>query len=652
MASERVSQTSNPPRPAPVSSAQVGRLLASNPIAAEARAREILSAQPENADALLVLAAALRRQGKGGEAKAILEPIVASQPDQAFAQLELALSLSLLGDHPAALAALARAVDFAPTYLAGWCALGDELALLQADAGTNASRAEAGTAFRAADSAIARKNLAEAEALLARAVDSSPDSGIARLRYAVVLLAGEKAHLALPVIEELIHLDPDNVFYQELKASALQEFGDFHQAIAQYEDLLGNGPMRPGALISYGRALRAIGREDESIAAFRKAVEILPTFAQGWRTLATVKTIRFAPQTIDHLKSLLARRGLLISTRVQLHFALAKALEDAGSWGEAFENYTRSQELQRTGVSGSAEKFHAFVRQLTTVFTPEFFRARRGAGSGSGEGGPIFVVGMPRAGSTLVQEILAAHSAIERTGELHDLGLIVNQLRGESGRNGAPPFPAFLATLSPERLQAIGSAYLERTRPRRKHGKHFFVDKHPENFIYAGLIHLILPQAKIIDARRHPLDCCFSIFRNYFPSAPPWSHDLEEIGRFYAAYVELMAHWDEVLPSRVHRVIYEELVANPEREVCRLLDYTGLPFEEACLRFYEQEQAILTTSVEQARRPIYASGLGNSRAYEPWLGPLKSALGSILAAYPAVPKFYPRLQASVTMRLA
>jgi hypothetical protein len=198
----------------------------------------------------------------------------------------------------------------------------------------------------------------------------------------------------------------------------------------------------------------------------------------------------------------------------------------------------------------------------------------------------------------------------------------------------------------------MGTEYIERTLPRRKIGKRFFVDKHPENFVNAGLIELILPGAKIIDARRHPRDCCFSIFRNYFPAAPPWSHDLEEIGRFYVAYVELMAHWDEVLPGRIHRVIYEDLVADPEREVRRMLDYLGLPFEQECLRFYEKEQAILTASVEQARGPIYAGGVGNSCNFEPWLGPLKKTLGTVLDAYPAVPKFYPRLQASMTMRIA
>lgn len=642
-----VNKTTTPPTPSAVSSAEVGRLLASDPAAAEVRTREILQMQPQNADALLVLGAALRRQGRAGEAKAILEPIAASQPDQVFAQLELGLSLGILGDHRAARAAFSRTVDLAPTYIHAWCALADELALLQPDEDADRSHADI---LRAADAAIAKRNLAEAEALLARALEASPGFDAGRLRYAAVLLAGEKAHLALPVIEELRRRDPANVYYRELEASALHELGEFHKAIAQYEELLNDGRERPGAWISYGRALRSIGRGSESVAAFRKAVEILPTFAQGWRTLATVKMVRFEPEAVAQLEQLLARPDLLTSTRMQLHFALAKALEDTERYGEAFENYTKSQALQGTGVAGTAARFHNFVGQVRTVLTSDLFRSRGRAGCE--EAGPVFVVGMPRAGSTLVQEILAAHSAIERTGELHDLGLVVDRLAREAQQQGAPSYPRLLATLPPERFRAIGQEYLERTRPRRKTGKPLFVDKHPDNFVHAGLIHLALPQAKIIDVRRHPLDCCFSIFRNYFPSAPPWSHDLTEIGRYYAAYVELMAHWDDVLPGRVHRILYEELVADPATEVRRLLDYLGLPFEDDCLRFYEKEQAIVTTSVEQARRPIYDAGIGNSRKFDPWLGPLKASLGYVLDAWPGVPKFYPPLKASLSMRLA
>lgn len=637
-----VMQTANRSTPTPVSSAEVGRLLASDPAAAEARTREILSVQPQNVDALLVLGAALGRQGKAAEARAILEPIVAAQPDQVFAQVELGIALAALGDHDAALDTLARAVDLAPTYVNAWCALAGELP-------SGPSRAGDMATLRAADEAIAQKRFADAETLLVTALEGAPDFDGARLRQAIVHLSQEKAHLALPVIEELMHRDPGNPLYSELYASALQEAGSFHKAIAAYEKLLGDGRERPGAWMSCGRALRAIGREEECVAAFWKAVEILPEFAQAWRTLATLKTIRFPPATINRLRELLARPHLLISTRMQLHFALARALEDAGHYGEAFENYTLSQTLQGTGVAGTAARFHNFVGHLKTVFTAEFFRSRGNVGCAAR--GPVFVVGMPRAGSTLVQEILAAHSAIERTGELHDLNLMVNRMRGEAQRERASHYPALLATLPSARFCAMGEEYLEFTRPRRKTGKPFFVDKHPENFVHAGLIRLVLPQAKIIDARRNPLDCCFSVFRNYFPSAPPWSHDLEEIGRYYAAYVELMAHWDAVMPNRVHRVIYEDLVADPEREVRRLLDYLELPFEESCLRFYEKEQAIETTSVDQARQPIYAGGVHNSGKFDPWLGPLKKSLGSVLDAYPRVPKFDAPLKMSFSMRI-
>jgi tetratricopeptide (TPR) repeat protein len=648
-----VSQAGNAAPPRAASPAEISRLLASDPAAAEARARETLTAQPQNADALLVLAAALRRQGRAAEARAILEPIVASQPDSAFAQLELGLSLGLLNERPAALDALARAVDLAPTYMNAWCALGDELARMESDASGAPSRDEAATKnLHAADAALARRNFPEADALLARALEGSPDFQPARFRHAIVLLAQDRAHLALPVIEELIRRDPGTAFYRELKASALYEVGDFHRAIVHYEELLNDGRERPGAWISYGRALRAIGREKECLAAFWKAVEILPAFAQGWRTLATVKTAPLAPATIAQLRGLLAQPVLLLSTRMQLHFALAKALDDAGNDAEAFENYRLSNELQNRGRSGTAEGLVALGHRTKAVFTREFFRAR--AQSGCADEGPIFVVGMLRAGSTLVQEILAGHSAIERTGELRELPNMMMRLGASAGAGagGASRFPEAVGPLDHDRLRALGEEYLARTRPRRKTGLPFFVDKLPGNFMYTGLIHLILPNARIIDVRRHPLDCCVSCFTNYFPEGPQWSHSLGDLGRIYAGYVEVMAHFDAVLPGRVHRVIYEELVREPEKEVRRLLDYVGLPFEEGCLRFYEKEQEIVTTSIEQARRPIYESGMGSSRRFEPWLGPLKQALSTVLDAYPEVPTFYPHLRASMTMRIA
>lgn len=642
-----MNQDSDQSAPKAVSAAEVGRLLGSDPVAAEVRAREILKAQPQNADAALVLGAALRRQGKAAEAKAVLEPIVATQPDTAFAQLELGLTLALLKDHPAALGAIGRAIDLAPTFANAWCALAR--ALPTPDGISDGS--DASVAVESAAAAIQSRRYSEAEAPLRDLLERQPAFQPARLLYAVALLAQEKGHPALAAIDELVQCDAANTHYRELRASALYEIGEFRQAIAQYEELVADGRTRPGAWISYGRALRAIGRQEECVAAFWKAVEILPAYAAGYRTLATVKTIRFAPAVIDHLTNLLGRPGLLTATRAQLHFALAKALDDSERHAESFENYTKSNELQATGVSAAAERLVDLVRRTKAVFTPAFIRQRMGSGCESNA--PIFVVGMPRSGSTLVQEILAAHSAIERTGELRDLNNLNIQLRADRPENRIPwRYPEVLGFFDPGQFRALGEEYLERTRPRRKSARPFFLDKLPENFLYTGLIHLILPNARIIDVRRHPLDCCVSCFTNYLPEGPQWLHNLHDLGRCYAGYVELMAHFDAVLPGRVHRVIYEQLVAEPESQVRRLLACLDLPFEEGCLRYYEKEQAIVTTSVEQARRPIYREAVDASGRFEASLAPLKSALGPVLGAYPGVPDFYPVLKTSYSLRLA
>ncbi len=641
MQSRDEGSTAGPPA---ASAGEKGGKPASDAAAAETRARNVLKSQPQNPDALLLLASALRQQDRALEAKAILEPIVASQPDSVFAQLELGLTLDLVGEQRSALAALARAVDLAPTFANAWCAIATIWVRSEQDD-------EARGAVKEAAAAIQKGDFPEAETKLERFLERCPDCQPAGLCYAVALLAQEKAHAATAVADGLLRRDPRNMLFAELRASALCEVGEFGQAIAQYQAILADGRDRPGAWISYGRALRAIGRGDESVGAFRKAVEILPAFAAGHRTLATVKTVTFDVATVQQLRGLLARPGLVVSHRAQLHFALAKALEDTGQYAEAFENYRRSNELQATGASGTADRFLDLVRRTKGVFTQEYFRQR--AGTGSQTRGPIFIVGMLRAGSTLVQEILAAHSAVERTGELRDLNRMAMGLHADRlGQGGSRRYPEALGLMDRGRFLELGEEYLERTRSRRKLGRPLFIDKLPENFLYAGLIHLILPNAAIIDVRRHPLDCCLSCFRNYFPEGPKWTHDLGDLGRYYAGYVELMAHFDAVLPGRIHRIIYEKLIADPEGEVRRLLGHLGLPFEKECLRYYAKEQAILTTSVEQAMRPIYEDAVGNSRNYEPWLGPLKNALGAVLNAYPAVPTFYPQLRASFTMRLA
>ncbi|MGH6888805.1 MAG: tetratricopeptide repeat-containing sulfotransferase family protein [Rhizomicrobium sp.] len=623
------------------------RRLLANPQTAEAEARRVLEKSPDDVDARLLLGAALQRLGNAATARTILEEVVRSEPDSALALFELGHCLARLELHEEAREALARAVDLAATSPAAWLALGDELSLPRGEA-DEAGNPAAGLAREAAE-VLRRGGFSTAEPLLARALAHAPGFQEARFRYAVALLVQEKGQAALPVIEELIRRDPANPFFRELFASALYEIGEYDRAIAQYGEFLNENGERPGAWISYGRALRAIGKQEHCVAAFRRAVEVLPGFAEAYRTLATVKTIRIEPAAIDTLRGLLARPQRLVSSRAQLHFALAKALEDAGAFPDAFENYDASQQLQRVGLAYKPESFTNLMQRIKALFTRAFLRAREGRGCTASDA--IFVVGMPRAGSTLIQEILAAHPDIERTGELRDMTRLLAELRQELSGGPAPTYPDLIAHVAPQQLRALGERYLARTRPRRKRGTARFVDKYLENFLYTGLIHLLLPNAKIVDVRRHPLDCGFSCFRNYFPEGPTWSHRLEDIGRFYADYVELMAHFDEVLPGRVHRLFYERLITEPEGEVRRLLDYLDLPFEPECLRFHEKKQAIVTISIEQARQPIYAEGVGNSRDFDPWLGPLKSALGAVLEAYPGVPRSYPRIQATMNLRL-
>jgi hypothetical protein len=246
---------------------------------------------------------------------------------------------------------------------------------------------------------------------------------------------------------------------------------------------------------------------------------------------------------------------------------------------------------------------------------------------------------MPRSGSTLIEQILSSHSAIEGTMELQDINILVSRLDGAGKKARPPDYPEILADLPVERFAGLGEDYLERARIQRKLGKPFFVDKMPNNFQHAGFIHLILPNARIVDARRHPMACCFSNFKQHFARGQAFAYDLDDVGRYYRDYVELMAHFDSVLPGRVHRVVYERMVADPEREIRALLAYCGLPFEDACLRFYENDRAVRTASSEQVRRPIFTTAVEHWRNYEEWLDPLRNALGPVLDAYPDVPAF-------------
>ena len=389
--------------------------------------------------------------------------------------------------------------------------------------------------------------------------------------------------------------------------------------------------------MSYGHALKTAGHTARAIDAYRRALSLQPGFGEVWWSLANLKTFRFSDDDMAVMRAQRARTDLPDEDRLHLDFALGKALEDAGDYAASFAHYRDGNALRSAQLGYRADDTRARVQRLRGAHTAAFFAQRVGLGCDAPD--PIFIVGMPRAGSTLLEQILSSHSAVEGTMELPDITSITRELREQARARGADTYHDLLATLDGDALRALGERYLETTRIHRKSGRPFFIDKMPNNFAHTGLIHLMLPNAKIIDARRHPLACCFSGFKQHFARGQGFSYGLEDIGRYYHDYVALMAHYDDVLPGRVHRVIYEQLVDDTEAEVRRLLAYCGLPFEDGCLRFFENARPVRTASSEQVRQPIYREGVDHWRHYEPWLEPLKVALGPVLGAYPAVPDF-------------
>lgn len=587
------------------------RLLRASPPAAAEQAREILRIVPEHPATLGLLATALRlMDDTAGADAAVARQIRASVRDPRLREAATALCDNRLAPAETLLRAHLKAN---PTDVAAIRML--------AEVGARLGR------------------YGDAEALLARCLALAPGFGAARHNYAVVLHRQSKSAEALAEVESLLAAEPGNPNYRNLHAAVLARLGDYERAIAVYTEVLAAYPHQPKGWMSYGHALKTVGRQADSIAAYRRSLELQPGFGEAWWSLANLKTFRFAPEDIAAMRAQLARDDLGAEDRFHFQFALGKALEDAGDAAGAFAAYAAGNALRRAGIDYDAEENAAHVRRSKTLFTPDFFAAREGGGDPAPD--PIFIVGLPRSGSTLVEQILASHSAVEGTQELPDIGAIATRLGGRRARDQASRYPEILAELGADERRALGAEYLERTRIQRKIGRPLFIDKMPNNFAHVGLIRLILPNAKIIDARRHPLGCCFSGFKQHFARGQAFTYDLAELGRYYADYVELMAHFDTVLPGNVHRVFYEDMVADTEGEVRRLLDYCGLPFEGACLRFYENDRAVRTASSEQVRRPIFRDATEHWRQFEPWLGPLKDALGEVLQCYPRVPLFDP-----------
>ena len=657
--------------------ANAAKLLAVKPVLAEKQAREILKAVPGNGQALLLLGAALRAQDEFVPALEILAPLAAAQAKSPAVQFEYGLTLAGSGDVRKAIDVLSRVVMLDPGHASAWRALGDQRMLAGDDRGADEAYARHILAsvndpkLLAAAAALAENKLGvaerllraflkenptdvtairmlaeagsrlgryeDAEHLLARCIELAPTFTAARHNYASVLYRQNKPQEAIVQADILLEREPHNPGNRALKAAALGQIGEYARAIEIYEALLKSHPSQPKAWMSYGHALKAIGRTEQAIAAYRKSIALLPNLGEAYWSLANLKTFRFADGDIADMHTHLARADLTDEDRYHLDFALGKALEDAGQFADSFRHYDSGNALRQAGTGYDASEFADHVQRLKAQFTPEFLRERADAGCKSPD--PIFIVGLPRSGSTLLEQILSSHSAIEGTMELPDIIAIARRLGGKKRPGEESAYPSVLGSLDRTAFAALGEEYLERTRIHRKLGRPFFIDKMPNNFVHVGLIHLILPNARIVDARRHPLGCCFSCFKQHFARGQAFTYSLEDIGRYYAGYVDLMAHYDAVLPGRVHRVIYEQMVADPEGEVRRLLDYCGLPFEDGCLRFYENDRAVRTASSEQVRQPISRDGVDHWRNYEPWLGPLKSALGQVLESYPVMPSF-------------
>jgi predicted Zn-dependent protease len=639
------------------------------------QAGEILKAVPGHPYALLILGAAHRISGQTQAALAVLEPLAREQPRAAPVHLELGVALGEAGRAAEAVMALRRALLLKPDSPDAWRLLADQLDAQGDATGADQARARfletANKDPRLMDAAAAlvkndlpgaearlrthlqghpsdvsalrmlaevagrQRRYPEAQQLLERCLELAPSFEAARHNYAMVLNRQGKADKALPEVERLLAREPRNAGYRNLHAAVLANLGDYLGSIRIYEAVLKEFPQQPKVWMSYGHSLKTTGRTDDSIAAYRRAIAMEPTLGEAWWSLANLKTLRFSDADVEALRTALAREDLADEDRLHFEFALAKALEDAASWAESFDHYVRGNALRRQWYPYSADDNSRFVRRSMELFTPEFFTARSRAGAAAPD--PIFVLGLPRSGSTLIEQILASHSMVEGTMELPDVPLIARELTAGDAPGAERRFFAAVTALTEAQLRELGERYLARTRIVRRTGAPFFVDKMPNNCLYVGLIQLILPNARIIDARRHPLGCCLSCFKQQFARGQSFTYDLGDLGRYYRDYVALMAHFDAVLPGRLHRVFYESMIADTEAQVRLLLEHCGLPFEEGCLRFYENERAVRTPSSEQVRQPIFQDALEHWRHFEPWLASLKAALGPVLDTYPAVP---------------
>lgn len=643
---------------------------------AVAGATRLLEVEPTNRDLLLIASHSLRMSQQTDAALGMLNRLAQHHPQFSQLYLERGLCHVARRDAPAAIADLRTAVLVNPALTMGWHML-DGLYRMTGDTKSAAVAAKHFAHLTSLPPAIVhakvlfgdgdvdtsemlirrflleagdhpeamrllaqighmRNVLDDAETLYAGVLAMVPEHHEARREYVQVLIARHKFPQAREALEPLLKMDPANHAYRIHAATIQVGLGDFEGVIPSYREMLGEIPgdwpmarvRRADLNLWLGHALKTEGRTDEAIEAYMAATADRPDFGDAWWSLANLKTYRFSDASIAVMRERLEDTATAEVDRIHIAFALGKALEDRGDYAGSWAAYERGNSMHRASNGYIPTIFETNTREQKRVCTAPFFADR--IGWGVDDPSPIFVLGLPRSGSTLIEQILASHSMVEGTQELPDIQRIVHELQGRELNFDDPRYPGVLPELDAEAIRRFGEQYIADTMPNRALGRPFFVDKMPNNFRHVGLIHLILPKARIIDARRDPMACCFSNFKQLFAQGQEFTYGIEDIARYYRTYVEVMDHWDAVLPGRVLRVQHEDVIDDLEGSVRRILDYCGLPFEDACVEFHKTKRSVRTPSSEQVRQPIFRDGLDQWKNYEPWLGPLRAALGEDL----------------------
>lgn len=629
----------------------------------------VLSEAPGQVDALYAASVCARYSKDYAAADSFLSRLFEAVPEYGRGYQELGYLRRETGDLPAARAAFQRATRYNPSLIASWQAQAELFGASHPEAARQAAaQAERLQALPrevlAVTNLIAEGKILKAEALcrsflqhhprhveairllaeigvqlgilddaeflLESAAEFEPENIQVRLDYIQVLRKRQKFEQALEQARRLYEAAPDNALFKSHFAIESMQTGNYERALSLFEEILDDQPDDPLVLTSRGHALKTMGRHDDAVASYRRAVAVKPDHGDAWYGLANLKTFNFLADETNTMEREEARGNLALSDRVHLCFALGKAHEDAQRYAEAFAFYERGNALKcaqtRYTPEHMEEEFAAQKRHCSAAL----METRAEGGHAAPD--PIFIVGLPRAGSTLLEQVLASHSQVDGTLELPNILSLAHRLRGRNKLKDRDRYPRILGEISAEDREKLGAEYIEMTRIHRADAP-FFTDKMPNNFRHIGLIKMILPNARIIDARREPMACCFSGFKQLFAEGQEFTYGLDEVGRYYRGYVDLMRHWDEVLPGEILRVQYEDVVADLENQVRRILDFCGLPFEEACVEFHKTDRAVRTASSEQVRQPINTAGLEQWRHFESNLDPLKTALGKALAGY-------------------